>query len=942
MTLVDDGATRVDAPTYDVALDTQVETPRDDEPAPGDTDDVAPPSYSLALAAFLGTLAGVWMITRLFFDSTLAFAFGGVGAAVGVGLVVVSFRLRRPGPVQYLVLPAALALGAFLATTGGARDGSLPNLVADAIRDGGLSQPPIPFEPGWRFLLAVLPALTGACALALAGALRRPKLVAAVPLPLVLGGALLQPPGSEVVASSVAIVLLVASLALAYGVNLAADGDLGARYEIRRLARAGVLLAAILGGLIALAQTDLLFPATDTDQVVPPQKPPAPPPERDRVLFTVESDLDGPWRVGVLDVYKDDALLLPSLDPARLVDVPSSGEVAAADGAKTYVTRFTAVDVRGQTLPAPPNPVSLKDVDGKAQFDPRTQVFKLAKRAVPAGLTYTVVAAKAPDGKTLAASPPPRPAIAEEFLDAPPRPPEIDALLAGAPTDNAFDRLQYVRQQLYANVVAAGEGTPGDVPPLRIVDMLSGGEANPYEIVAAEVVLARWAGVPSRLGFGFFGGEETGTPGVRELRPRNGAAFLEVYFEGHGWVPIVGTPPRAKASLSDAEKNKDPRVVPTDELGLIVYVPVELRTIQQLYEVVRYAATIVVPILLAIISLLAGYPALLKLLRTARRRRWAAAGGGRHRIAVAYAELRDRARDLNIGDPAATPLELLAAIADDEEHAELAWLVTRALWGDLRRDLRIEDVEAAESMARSVTRRLQREQTALNRLLAAIARTSLRSPWSSEIPNVWLPAGRLRVRLRRPSLPGSLRRRLATAPVGALVLVAVAATLLAGCGSDPSTRAQAPYPDRLTPHVVAGHRVVRRTEVEGRYREPKGRALVTDGRVFTIEDDDVVQGSFQVARFRPDVDGRDVDVQTDIERGLGAADRFGSARIGVVQLRTLDLAEQRLFLWFPPTGDRMELWVMRKDFDGAADVVAEMIGYQRGAKLPTPAIGSAP
>ena len=33
--------------------------------------------------------------------------------------------------------------------------------------------------------------------------------------------------------------------------------------------------------------------------------------------------------------------------------------------------------------------------------------------------------------------------------------------------------------------------------------MLAGGEATPYEITAAEVMLARWAGIPARIGFGF-------------------------------------------------------------------------------------------------------------------------------------------------------------------------------------------------------------------------------------------------------------------------------------------------------------------------------------------------------------------------------------------------------------------------------------------------------
>ena len=37
-------------------------------------------------------------------------------------------------------------------------------------------------------------------------------------------------------------------------------------------------------------------------------------------------------------------------------------------------------------------------------------------------------------------------------------------------------------------------------PVAKVDDMLNGGEATPYQITAAEALLARWAGVPSRPG----------------------------------------------------------------------------------------------------------------------------------------------------------------------------------------------------------------------------------------------------------------------------------------------------------------------------------------------------------------------------------------------------------------------------------------------------------
>jgi hypothetical protein len=121
-------------------------------------------------------------------------------------------------------------------------------------------------------------------------------------------------------------------------------------------------------------------------------------------------------------------------------------------------------------------------------------------------------------------------------------------------------------------------------------------------------------------------------------------------------------------------------------------------------------------------------------------------------VLAAYGGLRDACYDLNIGDPRLTPLQFTATVEDDAEHAELAWLVTRAVWGDLRRDLREEDAQEGEELSASVLRRLRAKQTAGNRVVAAVTRTSLRDPWSDELPNAW-------VEIPRPHLPRLVRVR---------------------------------------------------------------------------------------------------------------------------------------------------------------------------------------
>src|SRR5439155_22011964 len=99
------------------------------------------------------------------------------------------------------------------------------------------------------------------------------------------------------------------------------------------------------------------------------------------------------------------------------------------------------------------------------------------------------------------------------------------------------------------------------------------------------------------------------------------------------------------------------------------YIPFRYQSIALLYEYVQWYLVRIAPVLLVLVLTVAGYPWLVKLLRTRRRRMWAAPKGARARVAVAYAEFRDLCRDFAMGRAAAPPVEFLR---DFEEDAELA------------------------------------------------------------------------------------------------------------------------------------------------------------------------------------------------------------------------------------------------------------------------------
>jgi hypothetical protein len=277
------------------------------------------------------------------------------------------------------------------------------------------------------------------------------------------------------------------------------------------------------------------------------------------------------------------------------------------------------------------------------------------------------------------------------------------------------------------------------------------GQGTPYQIVAAQVMLARWAGIPARIGFGFDGG--TFSHGLNSFYPDAGAAWMEAYFQGYGWVPIVGTPQKSTSTLTPHRTRQTPAT--SNRLDLQIAIPVSQFSPHLIYEVVRYYSLRALAVLAPLLLIFSCYPVLLKAIRRGRRRRWTAGRGAPARAAVAYADLRERLHDLNIGSPRATPLQFLLAVEADTEHSELAWLVTRLLWGDLRRDTSEEHGRAAEEMCESVYKRIVGEQPMLNRLVAAITRTSLRDPWCDDIPGIAVPR---RMTLSLPARPRRMRR----------------------------------------------------------------------------------------------------------------------------------------------------------------------------------------
>lgn len=851
----------------------------------------------LALAALLGGVFDRWQLA--------------VGlAALGSTTALLGLLPGRFAP--YLPVPVGLVLAAGCSSLAG--DADVPAALRAALTGSGLRSAPVALTPGWMALAVLFPSALGAAAVAAATGFRQARLLAAVPVPALLALTLLQPRGREVLAA----VAFAAGTGLALQAAAAAESSalrVGRAAALRQTGRSVGLLAAASAAVVGLSATGILLPAAAGRNVTPPRRPPAVEPTQDRTLFTADRDIGTPWRVGVLDGYDGAGLLLPAIDPTtdsryRGEPLPSLPHTDPA-GAVTLTVR----DLPGSIVPMPAGARRVQA--GDLVRDPVTGLLRNELGRLPAGSSVTVELSAPPTATQLAAAGPAGQALAP-YQQAPTPPAAVSALLVTAPAA-PYERLQRLRTVLFANVVAAGAGSYLAVTPTRAAALLTkGATATPFEIAASEVLLARWSGVPARLAFGFVGGDKQGTG--RVFRPVHALAYLEGWFDGYGWVALPGVPTQAQSSDSSAEKSTQAGAAASDELALTVFVPVRTDGVGSAYRTARLVVGGLLLALMGLGLLLAAVGPLLKGLRAHRRRRWVLRHPDplRARVWLAYGALRDRATDLRIGTAGASPLQLVEQVHRDEEHTQLAWLVTRAMWGDLQRDLQERDAAEAERLAASVSRRLASAQRGLDRVAALLSRSSLRAPYCLALPGPW-PAWQVRTRLLR------------AVPTRASALLALCAVLLAGCGGSAPQPLPAGDPVAQVPASLGGYVLVPEPDGARAYLAAGSKALVRDGRVWTLRQGagrrGKVVGSVQVARFVADVDSRDRQLQLQVERGIGTA---VTRHVATARLRVLTRAEQVVTLWFRPDVDLLVTVVVRKGLPDGPDLVRQLVEHQLG------------
>ncbi|HEX9766248.1 MAG TPA: DUF3488 and transglutaminase-like domain-containing protein [Nitriliruptorales bacterium] len=720
-----------EAPETGPALDRRDEDEEPEEP-------LAELSWRIALAIAMPVIASGVMVGGIFKGASPRIV-AAVAGLLGIALAAWLARMRKPLVMMLLNILGLFAIGLIVVIPTGIDNVFDLGAVVSAARGGGdVLRPPVEMTPGWQAIVGWLMGLLAFTTGWVAFVLRRPTTALLLPLPIAAIAGISVPDDAQVASGIVVLVLFALSMGLLSSATIGDDDERPPlAYEVRRTLKALPLLGVLTVALVFLSQAGFLFPDSVIDPTREPQRPTTVPLSEveDRVLFAVSNrgGITGPWRTGSLDVYDGESWRLPPFAENEIDDVPESG-IVDEDVEAGAVAKFEVLGLTGAVLPTLPNAQGIVAAGPRLSYDPRNGNIRLAEGQVEPGLVYTVTAAALPSAQDLRELEGEVPGEIVQFTEIPPPPPGIQSLIDQAPTTSKWDQFNWLRLYVLDNVTVSGPGIPVDITPARAEEILAASEmrGTPFEIVALQAMLARWIDVPSRIGFGFDGGEDAGD-GALEVRPRHGATFVEVYFPGFKWLPVIGTPKNAEPSLgNEGDLNYDPTILPSDDISVQLFLPLAVPPGGTLVKQLRLILLYGVPLISLIALIYFTYPALRKARMRGKRRRAAVAAGARARIALAYAEWRDLCTDYGYRYHSDTPLMFVDRFVGDEEHTEFAWLVTRTMWGDLDEHLTPDLAAAAEELSRTLRRRLAQAQPASMRFVAAVSRLSLREPYAPE------------------------------------------------------------------------------------------------------------------------------------------------------------------------------------------------------------------
>ncbi len=262
-------------------------------------------------------------------------------------------------------------------------------------------------------------------------------------------------------------------------------------------------------------------------------------------VFIVTSNVPSYWRLTSLNQF--DGELWQSTGSyggfgSRLPGAPPAGTAV-----RTARATFQIQQLASDWLPAQFNPVSVRGVRG-VTYDPSTESL-LAPSATEPSLQYSVTSYQRLDTLTatqLSSAPPlAKDQTVEANLQLPPIAGRITALAesltAAAPTE--YQKAMAIQDYLRGPSFRYSLDPPSDGSGTQAIYNFLFQTRTGYcqQFAGAYAVLARAAGLPTRLAIGFVQGDPTGTD-TYQVHDRDAHTWPEVYFgPAYGWVPFEPT-----------------------------------------------------------------------------------------------------------------------------------------------------------------------------------------------------------------------------------------------------------------------------------------------------------------------------------------------------------------------------------------------------------------
>ncbi|MCM3778153.1 transglutaminase family protein [Microbacterium hydrocarbonoxydans] len=273
----------------------------------------------------------------------------------------------------------------------------------------------------------------------------------------------------------------------------------------------------------------------------------------------------------------------------------------------------------------------------------------------------------------------------------------------------------------------------------RITTLIGGdqmiGDDEQYSVAMA--LLAREVGIPARVVMGFYPDEENAGDAVFEATGDNVHAWVEVNFEGLGWLTFNPTPPEDKVPNDQNTKPKvdpKPQVLqppppPQEPVDLPPTLPDDRKGDDESLNLLGIIGTILVigGISLSILALVASPFIVIGAWKAAKRRSRRSAARTSDRISGGWDELTDRAVDYGARiPPGGTRSEEAATVAATLTLPQVTTLARRAdaeVFGPT--DPTPEDVEAFWSEVDTIVGGLGAEAGFWKRIKARLSLRSL-------------------------------------------------------------------------------------------------------------------------------------------------------------------------------------------------------------------------